>query len=71
MDDPLVAVRKHCLDCSGGLIKYRKWCPCTDCPLWPYRFGMRPKTAKRRYGSEIMDPKRMPPASVCLDNLKK
>ena len=61
---PLVAIRKHCLDCSSGSIKEVKHCPCdgvhsTRCFLWPFRFGKRPKTAAKKYGAEFLDPAAM------------
>ena len=37
------AIHKHCLDCSGGSTNNLKNCPCTDCALFPYRFGDQPK----------------------------
>jgi len=68
------AVRRHCLDCSAGSPKYVTWCPCdgvhsTSCDLWPFRFGLRPETAKRRYGAQLLTPELMPPADVNLDEL--
>ena len=33
-------IRKHCLECMGGLVA-ECWSP--ECPVWPYRFGRRPK----------------------------
>jgi hypothetical protein len=62
--DPLKAIREHCLDCSQSY-KDITWCPCdgihsTWCSLWPYRFGIRPKTAKRRYGNQLLTPEEMP-----------
>lgn len=40
---PLKAVRNKCIDCSGGSYKEVAQCPIVDCPLYPYRFGKRPK----------------------------
>ena len=35
-------------------------------PLWSYRFGLRPETAPRKYGVELLDPKAMPnPDEIC------
>jgi len=42
------AIRAYCLECSGGSATEVRRCPITSCPLWPWRFGVRPKTAKRR-----------------------
>ena len=52
-DTPLRAIRQKCLDCCTGSIKAIRFCTCdglnsTACPLWPFRFGTRPATAKRR-----------------------
>ena len=44
---PLKAMRAKCLDCCGGSKQEVKLCEITDCPLWTYRFGKRPrKTSK-------------------------
>lgn len=41
---PLRAIRAKCLDCSAGSYKEVRLCLDTNCPLWPYRLGRRPKT---------------------------
>ena len=61
------------MDCATGF-KCVKYCPCdglnsTECPLWPFRFGTKPQTARRKYGAELLDPKAMPPAGTPLENL--
>jgi len=71
---PLAAVRKHCLDCSGGSSKCVRYCPCDGlhsgrCFLWPFRFGKRPATAARAHGPEFLDPARMPSGDVNLEAL--
>jgi len=71
---PLVAIRKHCLDCSGGSSKAVRYCPCDGlhsgrCFLWPFRFGKRPATAARVHGAEYLDPARMPAADANLEDL--
>jgi len=33
------AIRKHCLECSGGSRKEVKLCLCNECPLYPFRMG--------------------------------
>ena len=38
---PLKAIRAKCLDCNGSATEV-KLCPCTDCPLHPFRFGKNP-----------------------------
>ena len=45
---PLKAVRQKCLECSGGSSHEVLTCILTDCPLWPFRFGRRPKTVLRK-----------------------
>jgi len=40
---PLRAVRLKCLDCCLGQAHEVRLCPCKDCPLYPYRFGRKPK----------------------------
>ena len=43
---PLKAIRKHCLDCCCDQSKEVRLCPCTDCPLYLYRFGKNPNRSK-------------------------
>jgi len=69
------AVRKKCLDCAAGSQKYIRFCPSDGlhsrrCPLWPFRFGVRPETARKRYGANLLDPEAMPDASTNLDDLR-
>jgi hypothetical protein len=50
------------------------YCPCdgvdsSRCPLWPYRFGVRPETAAAKHGRQSVMPKEMPPSEVNLDEL--
>jgi len=45
---PLTAIRRHCVDCCGGNAKEVRHCQCPDCELWPYRFGIRPGTAREQ-----------------------
>jgi hypothetical protein len=68
------AVRAKCIDCAGGSRKHVRYCPSDGlhsprCPLWLFRFGLRPETAARRYGADLLDPARMPDASVNLDEM--
>ena len=44
---PIKAIRAKCLDCCCGQSNEVKLCPCTDCPLYPYRFGKNPKLSGR------------------------
>ncbi|MBN1275560.1 hypothetical protein JXA12_04695 [Candidatus Woesearchaeota archaeon] len=41
---PMRAIRKKCLDCSGGSYKEVRLCPVVNCPLWHLRFGKRKTT---------------------------
>jgi hypothetical protein len=43
---PMKAIRAKCLDCSCGSRKEVSECLIPDCPLYPYRFGKRPKNVK-------------------------
>ena len=45
---PLKAIRAKCLDCSNGQIVEVRECVIPNCPLYPYRLGIRPKTAEKR-----------------------
>lgn len=42
---PIKAIRAKCLDCCCGQYKEVKLCPCSDCPLYPYRLGKDPHRA--------------------------
>lgn len=73
IQNPLKAIRLKCLDC-GGTDKVVKYCSMdglnsTRCPLWPYRFGKRPATARKKYGDALLSPKDMPPANMPLEEL--
>ncbi len=49
---PMQAIRKKCLDCCCGSTKEVALCPVTDCTLYPFRYGIRPETA-RNQGKEV------------------
>jgi hypothetical protein len=42
---PIKAIREKCLDCNHTASEV-KLCPCTDCALWPFRFGKNPYTKR-------------------------
>ena len=70
----LKAVRRNCVECSGGSPKYVAYCSCdgthsTRCEFWPFRFGMNPETAASKYGEKFLDPEQMPPAGADLEDL--
>ena len=39
---PVKAVRAKCIDCCCGSSREVRFCPVTDCPLFPFRFGHNP-----------------------------
>lgn len=41
---PMKAIRAKCLDRCCGQAKEVRLCSVEKCPLYPYRFGKRPKT---------------------------
>jgi hypothetical protein len=41
----LAAMRRRCLDCSGGLPSEVRSCTHTTCDLWPFRLGRNPNRA--------------------------
>lgn len=43
-NSPVSAIRKYCVECSGGGRKEVAECNIYRCPLFPYRFGMMPDT---------------------------
>ncbi len=43
---PMKAIRSHCLGCCCKQVKEVALCPCTTCPLWPYRFGTGTRAQK-------------------------
>jgi hypothetical protein len=49
---PIRAIRAHCRDCAGGSPKEVRYCTCTECSLWPYRFGRRPSTVIQAEGQK-------------------
>jgi hypothetical protein len=44
----LRAIRKRCLWCCKNSRAEVRLCPSTECPLWFWRFGVRPQTAHAR-----------------------
>lgn len=40
---PLELIRAKCLECCNGSVGEARKCTRTICPLWPVRFGVRPK----------------------------
>ena len=50
---PLRAIRGYCLGCAGSWHDVEH-CEITDCPLYAWRFGVRPETASKR--GKVVDP---------------
>jgi len=44
---PLRAIRRFCRICAGAPRDVRD-CTAEHCPLWPFRFGVKPETAAKR-----------------------
>ena len=44
---PMQAIRRKCLDCSGGQIVEVRLCEAVTCSLWPFRAGRHPYTKTR------------------------
>jgi len=45
---PLKAIRTYCLWCCNDQWREVELCPAEDCPMWPYRFGRKPKDQPSR-----------------------
>ena len=43
-NSPITAIRRYCVECSGGGRKEVAECHIYRCPLFPYRFGCMPDT---------------------------
>ena len=44
---PMQAIRRKCLDCSGGQTVEVRLCEAVTCALWPFRAGRHPYTRTR------------------------
>lgn len=42
---PIKSIRAKCIDCCANQPQEVRLCPCTDCPLYPYRMGHNPNRA--------------------------
>lgn len=40
--NPIKAIRRHCLDCSGGSARLVEECPAATCALFAFRLGVNP-----------------------------
>lgn len=52
-NSPLKAIKRHCYECSGYNRNEANNCELVECPLWPFRFGKRPKTVLGKRGSLV------------------
>ena len=50
--NPMKAIRAKCLDCCGDSAHEVKACPCSACPLYPFRLGKNPYRKAREYSPE-------------------
>jgi len=41
-ESPIKAIRRNCVECSGGSEAEARKCTATMCPLWPFRMGRNP-----------------------------
>jgi hypothetical protein len=40
--NPIRAIRRHCIACSGGSARLVAECPSAECALFPFRSGRNP-----------------------------
>lgn len=52
-DSPLAAIRRYCLECSGGVRKDVETCQLTDCPLFAFREGKNANRQATGPGSRV------------------
>ena len=50
--NPVKAIRRKCIDCSGWNQREVELCPLTECTLYPFRFGKNPFRTKREVSDE-------------------
>ena len=50
--NPVKAIREKCLDCCYGQKEEVKLCPCTECPIYPYRLGKNPYRQRKNLTEE-------------------
>jgi hypothetical protein len=58
LQSPVKAIRAHCIDCSGGSSNEVEKCVMTDCPLYPFRFGVNPFNSRTGKKKELTDEQR-------------
>ena len=52
---PIQAIRKNCLDCSGGSVKDVRECIIKECPLYDFRLGTNPRRKGINRKKEVVD----------------
>lgn len=50
--NPVKAIRKKCIECSGGSKSEVEKCVIPDCPLYPFRMGRNPFRTVREMSEE-------------------
>jgi hypothetical protein len=56
----LKIIRTKCYECSSGSVAEVRKCPVVNCPLWPLRFGVRPKAWRSTHVGTAVRPIRKP-----------
>ena len=54
MSTPIKAIRKKCLECYTNSRKGVATCPVINCPLYPYRMGMRLQTYQKLLDRRVL-----------------
>jgi len=49
---PLQAIRAKCIECSGDQKAEVRFCPMTDCPLYPFRMKRNPNYKGRKVSKD-------------------
>lgn len=58
LKNPVKAIRAKCLDCSCFSSDEVQKCVMTDCPLYPFRFGVNPFNSRTGKKKELTDEER-------------
>lgn len=58
LKNPVKAIRAKCLDCSCFSSDEVQKCIMTDCPLYPFRFGVNPFNSRTGKKKELTDEQR-------------
>ena len=52
---PIKAIRKDCLQCSGGSFKEVRECIIIDCPFYDFRLGKNPRRKGINQRKRVVD----------------